>query len=207
VLAPVLATLGILAAIHNGGRSTPTEVYGFSAIVLFGIMGWQVKLAFDTEPDSQRQLSYLAVGSARRDVTAGLISAALTALPTIAVGVAAPWIAGVIDADSPGPAVALGLWIHFVAAVPAVAIGAIASRPITRTRGWGVTVLVGATVLVLVLGVADVPGIRWLAPQLVGAMRAARRGDVIDSALITLHAIVWSALLLLGYFGLRNRRR
>jgi hypothetical protein len=209
VLAPVIATLCILGVLHNGSPSTATEAYGFSAIILFGVLGWQAKLAFDTEPDSQRQLSFLAVGSARRDVAAGLLSAAATAIPTILVALVAPWLVGAIAVgdSSVGAAILLGLWLHVTAAVPAIAIGAIASRPITRTRGWGVTALVGGAVIVLVLGVANAPGIRWLVPQLLGLMRSAQRGDVVLALLLTVHAFVWSGLLFLGYFGLRNRRR
>jgi hypothetical protein len=211
VLAPVVATLFVLAVLYSSGRASPTDVYGLSAIILFGVMGWQAKLAFDTEPDAQRRLSYLAVGSARGDVIAGLISAAITAVPTIIVGVTVPWIAGAIattgEPSAVLSAIGLGLWMHLVAAVPAVAVGALASRPITLSRGWGVTVLVTATVLVLVLGVADVPGVRWLVPQLVGALRSAQRADVLSGVLVTVHALVWSALALLGYFALRNRRR
>jgi hypothetical protein len=207
VLAPVLATLAVLAVVHNGGTAAPTDAYGFSAMALFGIIAWQSKLAFDTEPDAQRQLSYLSIGSARRDVGAGLVAAALTAVPTVVVAVAAPWVLGAITADSVGGAVALGVWVHLVAAVPAVAVGALASRPITLTRGWGAATLVGATVLVLVLDVAQVKVVRWLVPQLLGPAKAALHGDVLYGVVVSLHALIWSAALVGLYLLLRHRRR
>jgi hypothetical protein len=207
VLAPVLATLAVLAVVHNGGPVDPTDAYGFSAMALFGVLAWQSKLAFDTEPDAQRQLSYLAIGSARRDVGAGLVAAVITAVPTIAVALAAPWVLGAIRAESMGSALALGLWVHLVAAVPALAVGALASRPITLTRGWGAATLVGATVLVLVLDVAEIKVVRWLVPQLLGPAKAALHGDVLYGVIVTAHALVWSAALVGLYLLIRHRRR
>jgi hypothetical protein len=210
-LAPVLATLAALAIVHGGGGESPADVYGFSAITLFGILGWQAKLSVDTEPDAQRQLSFLAVGSARRDMLAGILAAGATALPTIVIGLVAPWLAGAIrPLDSSGSvlgAVLFGVWVHLLAAISGVAVGVCASRPVTRARGWGVSTLVGASVLVLVLGLADVGPVRWLVPQLVGAIRAGERGDVTAGVIITVHALVWSAVVFGGYVVLRSRRR
>jgi hypothetical protein len=211
LLAPVLATLAVLAIMYTGGSASAAQTYGFSAMALFGIFAWQSKLAFDTEPDAQRQLSYLAVGSARREVAAGLLAAVLTAVPTVIVGLTVPWLTGSVSTDgtvgATVGALGLGLWVLMVAAVPAVAIGAVASRPITRTRGWGVVTLVGGTVVVLVLDVADLRLVRWLVPQLMGPSRSAQEGDVLYGILVTVHALVWSALLALAYIGIRNRRR
>jgi hypothetical protein len=210
VIAPVLATLAVLGILHAGGKSSPVEAYGMSAIVLFGILAWQAKLSVDTEPDAQRKLSYLAVGSARRDMVAGLLAAGATAVPTILVGLAAAWFSSAVDAGDDGSMVGalfFGVWVHLLAAVPAWAVGAFASRPVTRTRGWGVAMLVGASVLVLVLGIADAGPLRWLVPQLVGAIKAGEDGNVARGVAITLHAVVWSAVLFGAYTALRNRRR
>jgi hypothetical protein len=210
-LAPVLATLAVLAIVHGGGPASPEDAYGFSALALFGVLGWQAKLSVDTEPDAQRQLSYLAVGSARRDVVSGVLAAGATAIPTVLVAVAAPWVAGAIETpESSGAlagAVLFGLWLHLLAAIAAVAVGVCASRPVTRARGWGVAVLVGASVLVLVLGLAEAGPVQWLVPQLIGGMRAARDGDLTAGIVITLHALIWSTIVFGGYVILRSRRR
>lgn len=211
VLAPVLATLVVLTVVHTGGAGPAYEVYGFSAMALFGVLAWQSKLAFDTEPDSQRQLSFLAIASARREVGAGLLAAAVTAVPTIVVAVGLPWFVDAVKVEpGVGPAlsaVALGVWIHIVAAVPALAVGAIASRPITQTRGWGVATLVGATVVVLVLDVSELKIVRWLVPQLMGPSKSAEHGDVLYGVIVTAHALVWAAVLVGAYLLLRQRRR
>jgi hypothetical protein len=211
VLAPVLASLALVAMLQAGGDASAVDAYGVSAVGLFGIFAWQAKLALDTEPDAQRQLSYLAVGSARREVAAGLVAAGLTAAPTLVVGMVAPWLSGTVQ--SPPTTVALvgalgfGLWVHLLSALPAVAVGAFASRAVTRTRGWGVAMLVGASVMVLVLGLNGAGPLRWLVPQIIGAIKAGEDGDLGSGVVITLHAIAWSALFFAGYLVLRARRR
>lgn len=211
VLAPVLASLALLAVLQVGGAASAVDAYGVSAVGLFGIFAWQAKLSLDTEPDAQRQLSYLAVGSARREVAAGLLAAGITAAPTLLVGMVAPWVTGTIE----GPltvgeiigAIGFGIWVHLVSALPAVAVGAFASRAVTRTRGWGVTLLVGASVLVLVLGLNGAGPLRWLVPQIVGAIKAGNDGNLVAGLVITVHAVVWSGLFFVAYLVLRARRR
>lgn len=211
MLAPVLATLVVIYVVHNGNPAPPGEAFAFSAMALFGILAWQSKLAFDTEPDAQRQLSYLAVGSAQAEVRAGLMAAAITAVPTVLVAVLVPLALGALDTESfPGGAMgalALGVWVHVLAAVPAVAVGAIASRPITVTRGWGVAMLAGATVVILVLALPDVRIVRWLVPQLMGPSKAADAGDVLYGAIVTVHTIVWAVAVIGVYVLIRHRRR
>jgi hypothetical protein len=213
VLAPVLASLALLGVLQVGGAASAVDAYGVSAVGLFGIFAWQAKLALDTEPDAQRQLSQLAVGSARREVAAGLLTASLTALPTILVGLVAPWVTGTIrlaETVTIGDninSILFGIWVHLISAIPAIAVGAYASRAVTRARGWGVSMLVGASVMVLVLGLNGAGPLRWLVPQIVGAIKAGNDGDLLTGLVITVHAIVWSALFLAAYLVLRARRR
>jgi hypothetical protein len=211
VLAPVLASLALVAIVQAGGEASAVDAYGVSAVALFGIFAWQAKLSLDTEPDAQRQLSYLAVGSARREVAAGLVAAGVTAAPTLVVGMVAPWLAGTVQRPPTTVALvgalAFGIWVHLLSALPAVAVGAFASRAVTRTRGWGVAMLVGASVMVLVLGLNGAGPLRWLVPQLVGAIKAGEDGDLVAGVVITVHAIAWSALFYVGYLVLRLRRR
>jgi hypothetical protein len=210
VLAPVLATLVLLTMLQVSGGGSPADAYGMSALVLFSIFGWQAKLSLDTEPDVQRQLSLLAVGSGRREIAAGLVAAGLTTVPTILAGLLAPWLTGAMEVP-PGAggavrALLFGLWVHVLAAVPGVAVGAWASRPITRTRGWGAVTLVGISIGVLVLDLTPGPQ-TWLVPQLVGAVRAGQTGSVLSGAVITVHALIWSALGIISYLAVRGSRR
>jgi hypothetical protein len=213
VLAPVLASLAMLAVLQVGGAASAVDAYGVSAVGLFGIFAWQSKLALDTEPDAQRQLSYLAVGSAPREVAAGLLAAGISAVPTIVLGLVAPWITGTIEVrptHTTGDivaAVGFGIWVHLISALPAVAVGAFASRAVTRARGWGVSMLVGASVLVLVLGLNGAGPLRWLVPQIVGAIKAGNDGNLLSGVVITVHAVAWSLLFFVAYLVLRARRR
>src|SRR5215468_3295342 len=95
-LAPMLAALVVLGVIYGGGQAPPAEAYGLSAVVLFPVMAWQVKILLDVDPDTQRGIAVTTIGSRRREVTAGLVAAALTTVPTIVAGLVLPWlVAGV----------------------------------------------------------------------------------------------------------------
>lgn len=208
--APLLAALVVLAIFYGGGQARPTEAYGMSAVVLFPVLAWQVKILLDVEPDVQRRIAATAIGSRTKEVAAGLVAASLTALPTVLAGMVLPWVVGgVTMAKSPvslGAAVLSGLWAHLIAIPGAVALGALASRAISRTAGNGVSILVTGFVLAIVLGLKGSP-LPWLMPPLMPVSRAVVPGATFTQvAWLTLWAMIWSAIVLSGYFRLRHTR-
>ncbi|MFD6753294.1 hypothetical protein [Micromonospora gifhornensis] len=210
-LAPVLAGLLALGILYGGGRAEPAEAYGVSAVVLFPVLAWQTKILLDAEPDVQRRLSLVAVGPAR-ERAAGLLAALTAGLALIVVALAVPWlVGGVATPTGPGDrpivvGLALGLWAHLLALPAAVALGALASRAITRSAGYGVAVLALGVVLALVLGISG-PALGWLAPPLLPTARALT-GPIppVTGVLLTGWALVWAAMLLAGYAQSRRRR-
>jgi hypothetical protein len=214
-IAPTLTGLILLAVLYGGGVARAEEAYGVSAVVLFPVLAWQTKILLDAEPDLQRRLFRVAAGSAHREIGAGLLAAAITAVPTIALAMLMPWIfSGVGSVAVPGQpeplglggAVAVGIWAHLLAVAPAVGVGAWASRPITRTAGTAITVLVGTTVLAIVLGLNFSP-IPWVAPPLLPTARAANLGaSTVEMIALTLWAALWGAVAIWGYWRLRLRR-
>ncbi|TCB99216.1 hypothetical protein E0H26_07440 [Micromonospora zingiberis] len=210
-LAPVLAGLLTLGILYGGGRAEPAEAYGVSAVVLFPVLAWQTKILLDVEPDVQRRLALVAVGPAR-ERAAGLLAAATAGLGLVVVALAVPWLVGGV-ATPTGPedrsiaaGLALGLWAHLLALPAAVALGALASRVITRTAGYGVAVLALGVVLALVLGLAG-PALGWLAPPLLPTARAlAGSLSVTTAALLTGWALLWAWMALAGYLQARHRR-
>ncbi|MFC3501417.1 hypothetical protein ACFOOK_10665 [Micromonospora krabiensis] len=210
-VAPLLAGLVALGILYGGGRAQPAEAYGVSAVVLFPVLAWQTKVLLDVEPDGQRRLAQVVVG-AGRERSAGLLAAAVAALGTVAVALVFPWlIGGVTGPVEPGDrpvvvGVALGLWAHLLAVPPAVALGALASRAVTRSAGYGVAVLalggVGAVVLGLVGSVAP-----WLVPPIMATARATA-GDAAAPTvmLLTVWAAAWSAVAVAGYLWRRRAR-
>lgn len=202
---PAVAALVAILFAHSGGPSRPDLAFAFSAALLFGVFAWQTKLVLDTEPDTQRLLSRVAVGSGRRELVAGLSAAVVATLPLVAVGVVMPLFAGVLGVATRHllPWLLFGLWIHLVAAIAGVGIGALASRVVAGARGRSAAILLGGFVLVLVLGSRDTPALRWLVPQLVGADGTQGLGTV---GLITVHALAWTALAVAVYARLRRTR-
>ncbi|GAA3758507.1 hypothetical protein [Micromonospora maritima] len=210
-LAPLLAGLLVLGILHGGGRARPAEAYGVSAVVLFPVLAWQTKILLDVEPDVQRRLARVVVGPVRERL-AGLLAAFLAGLAVVVVALVVPWpLGGVTLAAGSGErsalvGVALGVWAHLLALPAAVALGALASRAITRSAGYGVAVLAVGTVGVVVFGLSDSVA-PWLVPPVMATARAVT-GPVSAGVglLLTGWAVLWAAVALAGYsWGRRTR--
>ncbi|HWG99952.1 MAG TPA: hypothetical protein VNV66_11660 [Pilimelia sp.] len=211
-LAPLLTALVALGVLYGGGQAPAGEAYGVSAVVLFPILAWQSALLLDVEPDTQRRLARLALGRPHREWVAGLAAAALTGLGLVALALAVPWpLAGIRGPQAPGEpslalGAALGVWAHLLALPPAVALGALASRAVTRRVAVGLTVLVAGGVATLVLGLRD-SALPWLGPPVMAVARAAAgRPEAGTVAALTLHALLWTLAATAGYAALRRSR-
>jgi hypothetical protein len=204
VLPGLLGTLVVVGIIYGGGRSEAAEAYGFSAVALFPVIAWQAKLILDTEPDVQRRLAVTAVGL-RREVVAGLLAACVVGLATVVFAMGLPWLMGGIEGPV-GSGLTLGAWAHAASLVAAVGLGALASRPVTRSTLYGIAVLVTGSVLAIVLGLNGSVA-PWLAPPLMAAARTlADRPDSASVAALTVQGVLWTAVVLAIYARLRRTR-
>ncbi|WKU02520.1 hypothetical protein [Micromonospora sp. HUAS LYJ1] len=209
-LAPLLAGLLALGILYGGGRAHPAEAYGVSAVVLFPVLAWQTRILLDVEPDVQRRLAHVLVGPARERL-AGLLAAVFAGAGTVLVALVFPWLVGGVAAPGPGDpsvvaALALGLWAHLLALLPAVALGALASRALTRSAGYGVAVLAVGAVGTLVLGLRGSVA-PWLVPPVLATARAL--ADSVPAGtvlLLSVWALAWAGVALAGYAGWRRAR-
>ena len=212
MLAPLLAALVTLGVLYGGGGEPAGEAYGVSALVLFPVLAWQTKLLLDGEPDVQRRLALVTIGSAVREQAAGLVAATLAAVPVVALAMLAPWVLSAIAVPTRPDDVPLlsglsvGVWAHLVVVPPAVALGALASRAVTRTFGLGATVLVAGAVLTLVLGLHGSP-LWWAVPPMMAVTRQGTAGfEPVPVILVSAETAVWTAVAALGYHRIRRAR-
>ncbi len=206
VVPSALATLIVVGVLYGGGQADASEAYGLSALLLFPVLAWQTKLLLDAEPDVQRRLAIVVLGSAARERTAGLVAAAIATVPLIVVALLLPWVFGAVTAKHAGTALLLGLWAHVIVVPPALALGGWSSRAVTGTAGRATAVLASGVVLGFVLGMRGSP-VPWLVPPLMGTARGLARG--IGAAAVagfTAWALVWAAAALAGYGWLRRTR-
>jgi hypothetical protein len=211
-LAPVITALVVLSVIHGGGQSAAAPAYGYSAVMLFPVLAWQAKLLLDAEPDVQRQLARLSVG-ARREAVAGLLAATVLGLVCCAVAMLVPWwpfhaIRGPVPGSgepSLAAGVALGVLAHLLAVPAAVALGALASRAVTRTVRNGLAVLLTGAVLTIVLGLSGSVA-PWLVPPVMATARALAADDLPPAGRFWLLA-GWTALWCAAVFGGYARAR
>jgi hypothetical protein len=214
--APFLAALIVLGIFYGGGQAPPEEAYGVSAVMLFPILAWQAKILFDVEPDVQRSVAATAVGSRVREILSGIGAAFATAVPLTVGGLIAPWVVNAVTypptVGCSAASVLYGLWVHLLAAVPAVALGALSSRAVVRSAGNGAAVLVTGLVLALVLGLKGSPA-PWLMPPLMAAARlmfnaSGCKGVPALSVLgLSVWALAWAGVLLAAYVRLRRTSR
>ena len=203
---PLIAALVLLALLYGGGQASPAETYGVSALLLFPVFAWQTKLLLDAEPDVQRRIALTALGSSQRELLAGLVAAGLAAGPFLVLAIGVPWLFGAISPAGAGAALLLGLWAHLLVIPPALVVGGLSSRVLTRTAGRGAAVLASGVVLAFVLGLHGSP-VPWLAPPLVPTARLLAEqvgtGAVIG---LTIWALLWSLVAGAGYSLLRRDR-
>jgi hypothetical protein len=214
-IAPAVAGLIVLATLYGGGVTRPEEAYGVSALVLFPVLAWQAQILFNSEPDVQRRLARLAAGTPAREITAGLLAAAVAALPTLVVALILPWVfrsVGPVEPEdsvaplSLGAALAVGIWAHLLVIPAAIALGGFASRAVSRSRAIGVVALVAGSLLAILLGLEASP-VPWLAPPLMATARAATQGiSIAGVSWLTIWAVAWSAVAIAGYWRIRLRR-
>ena len=203
---PLIAALVVLSASYGGGRSSAASAYGTSALLLFPILAWQTKLLLDTEPDGQRRLVLTALGSRTREVTAGLLAAALAAVPLILIALVLPWIFDAVTTNDAGAGVLLGLWVHAIVTPAAIGIGAWSSRVISGSAGRATAVLTTTLVLAFVIGLRGSP-VPWLAPPLVSTARTLD-GTATAAAVggLSVWALAWAVVAVAGYGWLRRSR-
>jgi hypothetical protein len=213
-LAPLVTLLVVLGVLYGGGASPATAAYGYSAVALFPVLAWITKLVLDTEPDVQRRLARVAVGPTR-EAASGLLAAGLLGAGVCLTAMVAPVPFGGIRGPLPGttePSLAagvlLGLFAHVLALAGALALGALAGRPVTRRVLPGVAVLVSGSVLTIVLGLTGSVA-PWLVPPVMATARELSAGTapaVGAVAWLTVWTALWCAGALTLYARLRRTR-
>ncbi|GIJ68781.1 hypothetical protein [Virgisporangium ochraceum] len=211
VLAAAMAALIVLGVAYGGGAAQAGEAYGYSAAVLFPVLAAQAQMLLNTEPDVQRRLSMVAVGGLRREILAGALAAVVASLAVVAVAIVAPWpiggITGPRSADDPGLLVGFtaGIWANLLLVLPAVALGALASRAAVGSTGLGLAVLASGCVMGYVVGVRD-SMVWWLGPPLLPTARATVDGLDVPAMLgYTAQSLLWTAAAAAVYVWLRRR--
>jgi hypothetical protein len=183
--------------------------------MLFPVLAWQAKLLLDAEPDVQRQLARVTVG-AGHEAVAGLLAATVLSLACCAVAMLVPWWPfHAISVPEPGSTepslaagIALGALAHLLAVPAAVALGALASRAVTRTVRNGVAVLVTGALLTIVLGLSGSVA-PWLVPPVMATARALTAEELPAAGrfwLLEAWTAGWCAVVLGGYAWIRRSR-
>ncbi|GGK93044.1 hypothetical protein [Mangrovihabitans endophyticus] len=209
---PAIATVVLLGIMYGGGVGPPAPTFGYAALVLFPVIAWQSKLVLDAEPDVQRRLARVSVG-APREALAGIACALVAGLAVSAAAVVVPLPLLLAREPAPGrptmtTGTAAGVLAHLLMIPAAVAVGALASRAVTRAAGNGVAVLVSGVVLIIVLGLHGSVA-PWLAPPIM-AMSRSLAAPVFPSAgaflLLCGWAVAWCAVAFTAYAVVRRSR-
>ncbi|HEU0102497.1 MAG TPA: hypothetical protein VFR07_09280 [Mycobacteriales bacterium] len=215
LLAPGVALVALQVVGLAGGAQPAAVLAVTSAALALPPLAWVARQVLDAEPDDQVLLSALAVGGPVRGTLAGLLAAYAIAAP-LAVLCALGSLLRVDQDGMPAGVLLAGGALALVTALAAVGIGAFAARSVAGRGGTPVVVLVGAPVLVAVLGLAGSPWVSALVPRLVAAVRATNppAGSpfgpnewlVPRAPAILLQILLWAVLVLALRLVLARRR-
>ncbi|MFI7697466.1 hypothetical protein [Nonomuraea sp. NPDC049480] len=173
----LLLALAMLA-ILNGSRAPRGAEVGVltdTAVLMIPILAWAARSLLDTEPDQQRELSAVAVGSRAREVAAGLVAAFTTCAALAGIGLAAALLLGMSGTPRAG-VLSAGLALHALAALAGTGLGALTSRAILPSPALSIMGLVLGFLLMLLLSASP---LYWLTVPVVVWMRAANDGDLL----------------------------
>lgn len=207
LIAVALLCLILLAGGPGGPNGLKLATLGFAdtAAFLFPIGAWATRALLDTEPDVQRQLSVVAVGSRTSSALASLLAGYAMTLVLSAALIALPIVQG-LQVGLSGRTIGYGILLHLLVAAAATAFGACTSRVIMPSPALSTLALLGVPPLLLVLGTGP---LSWLSVPMIGWLRAAQHGPGgFASALpgTALHLVLWTGVI--GTLGtaLRVRR-
>lgn len=196
LLAPLVALVAV-ELLGLSGPPAPAEVLVATAAgSALPVLGWTARQVLDSTPDEQLGLSALAVGGALRCAVAGLVAAYAVVAP-LAVGCVGLALLHADGRGVPGTVAVSGLALALAVALLAVVVGTLASRAVCGGTAGTVLVLVGAPLLVVVLGLAPGRLARVLVPGIDQAARAAYDGHLSARAAgVVLQLLVWSLAVL-----------
>ncbi|KAK1186304.1 ABC transporter [Streptomyces sp. NBS 14/10] len=156
---PPVVLYGAFMAIGVMAGQPILDSFGYAAAALLPIAAWLVRVCVNNEPTAARNCAAAAAGPARvhlSSVVTGLAAAAGLGV------VGALFVALISDPKtsdqridvSRWDATAAGLLAALTCALLGAAIGALFSRPLLRSTGWGIQATAVASLLVLVVSVS-----------------------------------------------------
>lgn len=205
LIAVVLLIAIMFSDVWGGDAKRMLPAFADTAALMFPIWAFAAQGALDSQPDVQRDLSAVAVGTKSRWISAGLLTAYLVnvALAVLPLG----WLLGASAVLGASPTVMLlGTALHLLAAIPATLIGAWTCRALLPKPSAAVLALLTSCVVLLLLSIGP---LRWVSVPMIGWMRAAGVGaDAFAGAfpLVAVQILLWSAVVGAGYVGVRQLR-
>lgn len=148
-LAPALLFATGLVVLTTNDRGPLAGTYAACALVLFASQAWLTAALVNAEDDTQRALTLVAAGGARRVLIAQVLAAGAAGVALTGAGLGYPLVAGRHTVTA--AAIAVGALAQLVCAAAGLAVGLLCSRLVVRRTGYAVVtglVLVGAAVVV-----------------------------------------------------------
>lgn len=148
-LAPALLFATGLVVLTTNDRGPLAGTYAACALVLFAVMAWLTAALVNTEDATQRALTVVAAGGARRVLVAQVLAAVVACVALIGPGLGYPLVAGRHTVTA--AAIAVGALAQLVCGCAGVAVGLVCSRLVVRRSGYALVAglgLVGGAVVV-----------------------------------------------------------
>ncbi|MEV4112030.1 hypothetical protein [Nonomuraea sp. NPDC049695] len=200
----LLLTLAMLAILYGSKAPKGAEIGVLTdgGVLIIPILAWAARSLLDTEPDPQREMSAIQVGGRGREVAAGLAAAFAACTVLAALGLGWALLLGVSQAPR-GRMLAAVLVLHALATLAGTALGALTSRAVVRSPAVSIMALVLGFLAMLLLSASS---LHWLTVPLIGWMKAANAGHLLDELPeLAAVSLVWCLIGLGTYAWLRRR--
>ncbi|WP_019634852.1 hypothetical protein [Actinomadura atramentaria] len=169
---------------------------------MFPIWALAARNLINTQPDAQRDLSFMAT---RRTHVADLAAASIANLALAVIVLPLPLIQA-MDADVPASALLAGAALTFLACLAATALGAWTAQTLMPRAATSVLVLLCLLTAVILLNLSS---LTWLSIPVIAWTKAAHDGPTSFTAAFpgtALHLFLWTAVATTAYLTATRTR-
>jgi hypothetical protein len=177
VLAPLAFYLFAVIGTYVYNNNPVRDSMASTAVLLFGAAAWLGVAIGGAEPDSQRQITSVALGGIERLLAARALGAAVLLAPLIVFALVEPIAVGALAHDPTAADLALGATAHVLCAAAGLVLGGALAPPAVRRPAWALALVIGVFALgipVDTAGASAPRGVRPLAESPAPALATAR---------------------------------
>jgi hypothetical protein len=177
VLAPLAFYLFAVVGTYVYNNNLVRDSMASTAVLLFAAAAWLGVAVGGAEPDSQRQITSVALGGIERLLVARALAASVLLAPLVVFALVEPIVVGAFERAPTASDLALGAAAHVLCATAGLVLGGALAPPAVRRPAWALATVIAVFALgvpVDTAGASAPHGVRPLAESPAPALATAR---------------------------------